>query len=185
MNIVAIQGSPRKDGKTAQALNMLVEDLVSKGHDVESIAVVDHQIKGCIGCLACHKIRDVPGCVMKDDDAPAIIDRLVAADAVIYASPLYAFDLSAQLKALIDRHNSICKWSRPDPVSLFEGKRVALLVTSGGADTEHVKGIFDLMFGRTLKATVIGEYFLPFSFRPDFGERARMTVDAIAADLTA
>lgn len=186
MNIITISGSPRINGKTAQALDLLEKELIAQGHNIERISVGDYHITGCKGCFACHTISDAPGCIVKDD-ASAIIDRLVVADAVIYASPLYAYDIAAQLKALVDRHNSVCKWTQPNPFSLFKGKRVALLITCGGPDgnnTEHVQGIFDLMFGRTLYANVMGKYTIPKSFDPDYTERALLVTQKMAQDLT-
>ena len=97
MNIITITGSPRMNGKTAQALNLLERELISQGHNIERISVSDYHITGCKGCFACHKVRDEPGCIIKDD-ASAIIDKLILADAVVYASPLYAYDITAQLK---------------------------------------------------------------------------------------
>ena len=66
MKVVTILGSPKKNGKTAEALTMLEDTLISGGNEVERISVVDYMVNGCHGCGACMAKKDEPGCVQKD-----------------------------------------------------------------------------------------------------------------------
>ena len=102
MRIATILGSPRRKGNTATVLG-LFEERVTPEHQVERIDIIDHPIRGCLGCQVCQRVVDRPGCRQKDD-AVAIFERLLVADAIVYATPLYAWSFSSQLKALSEPH---------------------------------------------------------------------------------
>jgi multimeric flavodoxin WrbA len=132
MNVVTILGSPRKKGNTATVLGWVEDELKGLGHDVERIDIAKHDVKGCIGCYKCQKTLDEPGCVQKDD-ALKIFHRMIGADAVVYSSPLYCWSWSGQIKPLIDRHFCLVKNAYAEGwTSLLEGKKAALVATSGG-----------------------------------------------------
>lgn len=183
MKILTIMGSPRKNGKTAEALGMFEENMLSQGNEVERVNVVDYHINGCLGCYACVVKPNEPGCVQKDD-LMLVFEKMFAADTIVYASPLYSFDLTAQLKPLIDRHFSLMK------TPLLDGKQTALFVTCAGG----VEGNADLvgeMFRRSFDGEkgifhtkLAGEYVVPFSVSPDFKERAKSVADKMAAELS-
>ena len=105
MNIVVLSGSPRKGGNT----DLLVEAFVkgaSKKHNVEVVLVRDHHINPCIGCDSCFK-RENNSC-FQNDNMQLIYDKLLHADMLVVASPVYFYGISSQLKAVIDRcHNPI------------------------------------------------------------------------------
>jgi multimeric flavodoxin WrbA len=185
MQIVTILGSPRRHGNTAAVLAHL-EGLLAGQHQVRRINVVDHKVRGCTGCGTCQKVLDEPGC-KQDDDALQILHRMCEADAVVYATPLYAWSFPAQIKALIDRHYCLTKWGDNGVVrSLLAGKRAALLVTCGDA----VEGNADLIqveFARQMEAArchAIGSYVVPHCSEPDrLGEPAWAVARALALDL--
>jgi len=132
MRIVTILGSPRKKGNTATVLGWVEDELKRLGHKVDRIDIVKHEVKGCIGCYKCQKTLDKPGCVHKDD-ALQLFGRMIAADAIIYSSPLYCWSWTGQIKPLIDRHFCLVKNAYADGwSSLLEGKKAALVTTSGG-----------------------------------------------------
>ncbi len=180
-------GSPRKNGNTAAVLNMFEERVIQQGHEVERINIVDCEVKGCVGCEACHQgVNDRPGCAQQDD-AEAVFKRMIASDAVIYASPLYAWDFSAQLKQLLDRHYCLVKnYGSPDYTSLLEGRRTALLVTCGGPldnNADIIQELFDRQ-NNALKCDVIGKYILSFCTTPDaLGDDARQIIENMLEDI--
>jgi multimeric flavodoxin WrbA len=132
MKVVSVLGSPRKKGNTAAVLGWIEEELKRLGHDVERIDAAAQSVKGCLGCYTCQKKLDEPGCVQKDD-ALQIFDKMIKADAIVYSSPLYCWSWSGQIKPLIDRHFCLVKNGYGDGwTSLIEGKKAALVVTSGG-----------------------------------------------------
>ena len=106
-NILAILGSPRKNGNSEDLCNKLIEALVPLfACETEVIRVAPKKIAPCIGCGGCDKTGM---CVVKDDmiDMYEKIDR---ADLMFLVSPTYFYSVSAQLKAFIDRGQA--RWSR-------------------------------------------------------------------------
>ena len=183
MKVMTILGSPKKNGNTAKVLGMF-ESLVSKGHEVERVNIVDADVKGCVGCYACQQNPDEPGCVQKDD-AVSIFERMMGADTVVYASPLYAWSFSSQMKAFLDRHLCLVTgYDTEDYKSLFAGKRIALLVTCGGpveGNADLIQTIFERLsdYGN---CNVIGKYVVPFCTSPDaMGPEASEIAEKMAA----
>ena len=73
------------------------------GHSVKFISLKDKKIAFCRGCLSCQKIHR---CVI-DDDANAIADEICDSDVIVWATPIYYYEMSGQMKTLIDRANSL------------------------------------------------------------------------------
>ena len=123
MNVLSLFGGPRKKGNTATVLGWVEDELIAIGHSVERVNLSSKDINGCIGCMKCKEKPDAPGCVQKDDGID-VINRMVENDAVIYASPLYYWGFSAQMKALIDRCFSLYRGAcgGPDHTSFVEGQ---------------------------------------------------------------
>jgi multimeric flavodoxin WrbA len=168
MKILTILGSPKKNGNTAGVLD-LFEKLVSDGHDVERIHLPQLNVNGCLGCYACMRTPDEPGCVQKDDGIE-LLERIFEADAVVYASPLYAWDVTSWLSAAMERHLCfVSGMGTPDCKSLVSGKPMALLVTCGGpveGNADLVQDRFD-RFGGFAQSKVVGKYVVPGCTTPD------------------
>lgn len=168
MKIVTILGSPRKKGNTAKLLSMF-EDKIQKRDNYERINITQYKVSGCIGCYKCKETDSEPGCVQKDD-ALAIFERMIQADAIVYASPLYCWSFTSQIKPLIDRHFCLASGEgTPDHDSLISGKLAALLVTCAGpieGNCDSIKNIFK-GFTDYLKLNSKGDYILPFCTTPD------------------
>ncbi len=168
MKIIVILGSPRKKGNTAKVLSMF-EDKVGNNHEVERINITRYKVGGCLGCYKCKEKKDEPGCVQKDD-ALTIFEKMIQADAIVYASPLYIWSFTSQIKPLIDRHFCLISGDgTPDQDSLISGKPVALLVTCAGpieGNCDAIQGIFT-GFADYAKLIAKGNYILPFCTTPD------------------
>lgn len=108
MKILTLMGSPRRKSNTAAVLSAF-EQLADQTHTIEHIDVVIHNIKGCIGCDNCQKDVQHPACIHKDD-LNTLLEKVTAADVIVYAAPVYVWGFSAQMKALIDRHYCLVKW---------------------------------------------------------------------------
>ena len=102
MNVVAINGSPRKDGNTAILIRKVFAELEREGIDTELIQLGGQTVPGCKACYACFKNRDGK-CVQMEDPVNHIIARMAKADGIIIGSPVYVSDVTAEVKALIDR----------------------------------------------------------------------------------
>lgn len=132
MNIVTIFGGPRAQGNTATVLGWVEDALREGGHSVERFNLNDLDIKGCQACFTCLESADEPGCVLHDDAQP-ILAAMTGADAVVYASPLYMWSVSSQLKSFLDRTFCLVRdYGGPNHRSFVEGAKTTLLVTCMG-----------------------------------------------------
>ncbi len=191
MKIIALQGSPKQKGNTAKVFQWVEEELISLGHEVESIYLNSKKIHGCLACGKCKEreksklditnkdnrtakannsdIIDRIGCV-QNDDAVKILELMVNADLVIFTSPIYFWGFTAQLKSLIDRTYSLyTNYHKPDHASLVEGQRQALLMTGGG-DYENNAQLISIAFNnlqKPLKSINVGELFIGNCSTPD------------------
>ena len=162
MKVIALQGSPRKKGNTARVLEWVKEELISSGHEFESIYLNSKNIHGCLACGKCKDLPDEIGCVQKDD-AIEILEKMVKANLVIFASPLYFWGVTAQLKAIIDRTYSLyVNYHQPDHASLVQGQRQALLSTGGGPYENNAEPVFTAFrrLQNPHKAVNAGELFI-------------------------
>ncbi|OUP10840.1 flavodoxin family protein [Collinsella sp. An2] len=100
MNIVILQGSPNHNGSTAMLVEEFARGAREAGHAVERIDVCAEDVNPCHGCVACG--YGARPCVQRDGMA-RILDRVLAADMLVLATPLYYYGMTAQLKAVIDR----------------------------------------------------------------------------------
>lgn len=102
MKALLLNGSPRK-GNTCAALEALKNGMSNiDGLEVNEVAAADVSVSGCIACEQC---ADGGKCVF-DDDTNAVVDAVVEADAVIFATPVYWWGITAQLKLIIDKFYS-------------------------------------------------------------------------------
>lgn len=99
MKIIILHGSPNKDGSTMVLVENFKSGAKEAGHTVKMIDVTKAKVSPCIGCVACG--YDGP-CVQKDD-TEMIRAEILSADMVVFATPLYYYGMSAQLKTVVDR----------------------------------------------------------------------------------
>ena len=129
MKIVAIVGSPRLGGNTDYLTDAALEEAAKCGVEVEKITLSDYEIKPCTGHEKCAAYKRC----LKLDDAPAILDKFQQADGIILATPVYYYNVTAQMKAFIDRNYFIYKKEQP-----YRAKAAGIIVIaeeSGIEDT--------------------------------------------------
>ena len=187
MKIVTILGSPKMEGNTAGALKIF-EDAVAEKHEIDRVNLPTMEVMGCQGCYACQQHPDEPSCVVRDD-ATDVLRRIVDADAIVYAAPLYMWGFPSKIHAFMERHLSLVTgYGGPQYVSLLEGKKAALLLTCGGpveGNTEAVQKVFD-SFTTYARSELVGKYIIADTTTPDeMGDKARDIVDRMAADIVA
>jgi len=109
-SILVITGSPKKDGNTAALVEWFAGAARSSGAVVEIInaATLDVKVNGCQSCRACQKRAEYV-CVF-NDGVKLALDKMMAAGAIVMATPLYFFSASAQIKQVFDRMFSLYKW---------------------------------------------------------------------------
>ena len=101
MKLVAIAGSPRKNGNSTALMRLAIEGAVERGATVEVLSARDLAVAGCLACGSCKRAADAV-CVQKDD-MHAVYAAIRECDALLLASPVYFYGLTAQIKAVVDR----------------------------------------------------------------------------------
>jgi len=129
MKIIGIVGSPRgMRGNTGRLMQEVLDAAEGRGAESESVALPGGTVLPCKACDTCHKKGRCP----QKDDFAEILDKVVAADGLVLASPNYIFNVSAQLKAFMDRCCGVIHTLG------FSGKYGASVVTSGGGDEQPI-----------------------------------------------
>jgi multimeric flavodoxin WrbA len=123
MNILVLNGSPRLNGNTMDMITGFKAGAEETGHTVQIENVAHMNVHGCLACEYCHT-KEKGICVQKDD-MQKIYPEILAADMLVFASPIYYFTLSAQLQSVIHRTYAI---GIPENI-----KKTVLIMSSGSA----------------------------------------------------
>ncbi|CAI83259.1 flavodoxin family protein [Dehalococcoides mccartyi] len=127
MKVLVIMGSPRSQGNTAFLLDEILSELEKEGIETRKIDIAQASIKPCLGHDNCAQYKKCP----QNDDMDAIFKEMSEADGFIVATPVYYYNVTAQLKAFIDRHYFLYKHD----VSLeFKAVGVVILAEEQGLD---------------------------------------------------
>ena len=102
-NVLVISSSLRPGSNSEVLAHAFAAGAESAGHRVEELSLRGKEIAFCKGCLACQKVGS---CVIRDD-AVAIAQKMKAADVIAFATPIYYYEMSGQMKTLLDRANSL------------------------------------------------------------------------------
>lgn len=108
MKVLAINGSPRVEGNTSLLIKTVLEPLEAEGIETEVIQIGGKPLRGCVACMKCWENQD-DKCVLKDDSLNEIAAKLKNADAVLLGSPTYFADITAEMKAFIDRSGMVAR----------------------------------------------------------------------------
>lgn len=98
-NVLILSGTPRVGGNSDVLCDQFAKGASEAGNSVEKIRIADKKIGFCTGCYGCESSGK---CVQKDD-MEAILDKMIDADVIVMATPVYFYTMDAQMKALIDR----------------------------------------------------------------------------------
>ena len=159
MKIIALNGSPRRNGNTATLLHKALEGASAAGAETECIDLYTLKYKGCISCFSCKRKDKQHGvCAVKDDLAP-VLEKVKQADAVLFGSPIYFMNLTSGLQAFLERFFfSQSIYSREVPSVL--GKKMpsafvyTMNVTKEHAEKYHLKD--SLMFYEMAALKILG-----------------------------
>lgn len=120
--IMIIQGSPRKNGNTATLSKAVAAEAEKNGAQVEFVILSNLNIKFCTACDHCQKDNS-DGCIIKDD-MTALYPKLEEADSIVFATPVYWFNMTAQIKTFIDRLYAV----GVEEKNIFKNKDMAALL---------------------------------------------------------
>ena len=133
-NILLISSTPRQGGNSDILCDHFIRGAQENGHKTEKIQLAGKTINHCVACYACKK-----GECIHDDAAPEIIQKMLTADVIVLATPVYFYTMCAQLKSLIDR----CVMVYPDMVN----KEFYFLVTMADTAQEMFRGTIEALNG--------------------------------------
>jgi multimeric flavodoxin WrbA len=102
MRVIAFNGSAQKEGNTSILLNTVLDELKAEGFGTEMYHLAGKPIQGCIACFKCQENKN-KRCVIEKDIVNECIQKMLEADGILLGSPTYFADLSAGMKALIER----------------------------------------------------------------------------------
>jgi Multimeric flavodoxin WrbA len=102
MKVVAINGSPNKEGNTFSAISVVCDQLKAENIECEIIHVGNKLIRGCMGCHQCAKNHNEK-CIIQGDDVNSIIRKMKEADGIILGSPVYFSGIAGTMKSFLDR----------------------------------------------------------------------------------
>ena len=131
MKILAIVGSPRLKGNTNYLVDQALEEAARLGADTEKIVLSQYEVNPCLGHDNCASFES---CLQKDD-AGWILDKFREADGVILATPVYYYNVPAQMKAFIDRNYFLYKHDQK-----YKARAVGIIIVAeqiGIEDTLH------------------------------------------------
>ena len=139
MQVIAFNGSPRKNGNTSTLIKALLEGAASAGAETTEVNLHHINMKGCMACYSCNEVK-FGVCAQKDDLSP-FLEAIKTSDAVVFGCPIYMYRISGQMKLLIDRMYSLYS---PKPEGGYNsevppGKKFALIVSQGAPDREQYK----------------------------------------------
>ena len=154
-NVVAFNGSPRKDGNTSILIRHILDELENEGIETEVVQVGGQMIRGCTDCRRCFENKNLR-CAFDDDIVNGCIEKMVEADGIILGSPVYFLDVTSEMKALIDRAGVVAR-ANDAPFRRKAAIAAAAVRRSGANHTVDTMLHFMLYSGMTVTgAPVIG-----------------------------
>jgi multimeric flavodoxin WrbA len=154
MKVVAVSGSARKGGNTAQLIEAVFVELRAAGIECELVELAGKDVRGCTACQKCGEMKDRQ-CHGRKDFINEVLPKLWEADGIILGSPTYFADLSSELKALIDRAGYV-SMRNGGLLSRKVGAAVVALRRGGGI---HVFDSINHLFAITQMVTVGSTYW--------------------------
>lgn len=133
MKVVAFNGSARKDGNTAILIRLALTELEKEGIATQMVQLAGETIRGCTACRKCQENKN-KRCALDNDMVNECIEKMLEADGIILGSPTYFADVTAEMKALIDRAGYVARANS----DMFKRKVGAAVVAVRRAGAIHV-----------------------------------------------
>jgi putative NADPH-quinone reductase len=139
MNVLTIHASPRKKGITSSLLSE-IEAAISHTHKIEAIRIHDLEMRPCIGCMKCRPDKI---CILPEDDAHMLAEKVKWSDFIIIGCPVYWGNMPSTLKLFFDRNVPLFEYAEAKAIRYFpkpqlRGKRAAIVVSSVGPFPFHL-----------------------------------------------
>lgn len=150
--VLILSGSPRKGGNSDMLCNEFMKGALEGGNKVEKVRVSEKNIGYCKACYYCRKSGGE--CAVKDDMAE-ILQKMIDADVLVFASPVYFYSIDAQLKTLIDR--TVARWTQ------VKNKEFYYIMTAADSENQAMdttlaclRGYADCVSGAKEKGVIYG-----------------------------
>ena len=141
MKVIAFNGSPRKDGNTSILLNFVLDELKQEGIETELIQLGGETLSGCRACYKCRETLDKK-CSITKDKLNEYLGKMIEAQGIVLGSPTYISDMTANMKALIERATIVSR-SNGD---IFKRKVGAAVIAVRRAGSNHVLSSINYFF---------------------------------------
>ncbi len=151
MKVVAFNGSARREGNTKILLETVLAEIRKEGIETELISLSGKNLAGCIACFKCFE-RKNRRCAVENDEMNSFIEKMLEAHGILLGSPTYFADLTANMKALIERAGMVARANS----DMFRRKVGAGVVAVRRAGSVHVFNSMNCFF-------LIGQMIVPGS----------------------
>jgi multimeric flavodoxin WrbA len=139
--LLAIVGSPRKGGNTDVLVDEALDAFCKDGGEVEKVILNSLQIKPCQGCFSCMTGDGLDSVCVQRDDMTELYQKMFTADALIWATPIYMWSPTAQMKLFLDRLFPLGNYQKTRWRCALNGKSVGLIIVYAETDPLH-SGVF-------------------------------------------
>lgn len=151
MKVTAFNGSARLNGNTAMLLNTVIDEIARERIETELVQLAGRPLRGCIACYRCFQNKN-GRCAVEDDEMNTHIEKMSASEGILLGSPTYFADVSAGMKALIERCGMVARANN----DMFRRKVGAGVVAVRRAGAIHVFSSLNYFF-------LIGQMIVPGS----------------------
>lgn len=134
--VLVLSGSPRKGGNSDLLCDEFLRGAVEAGNGAEKIRVVEKKVGYCAACYYCRKSG---GICSKKDDMGELLQKMIDADVIVLASPVYFYSIDAQLKTVIDR--TVARWTE------VKNKEFYYIMTCADAERESLERTLECFRG--------------------------------------
>ena len=134
--VLILSGSPRKNGNSDILCDEFYKGALANGNQVEKIRVAEQDINACLGCYYCRTHNGA--CVHKDGMAD-LLQKIIDADVLVLATPVYFYSMCAQLKTVIDR--TVARWRE------IKNKELYYIITSAENERDTLDGTITSLRG--------------------------------------
>jgi multimeric flavodoxin WrbA len=175
MKAIGVVGSPRKNGNVDTLVNAALEGAKGAGMETQLFRLGDMRLQGCVACRRCK----MDGICRYDDDLWKVLTAMQEADGVVLGAPIYYWQLSSQMRTLLDRTYAFLK---PDYSTRWKpGKRIVFITSQGFTEASAYVGVhkeLTSIFGQYAGFEVVGDITMTGGDDPSAARSRKDMMDA-------
>lgn len=177
MRICVLMGSLRPTRNTAEICKPFIDELRLNQVEVEYISLHNKNIAPCIGCYKCQNVEGEYGC-SQEDDMRGIIENILQANVLVFATPIYTWQATPPMKAVMDRMYGLNKFYGSAPRAVLNENQAYALIATCGYDLDYGAGLLDEGIKRWCKHSGL-EYLGMYAVRDEDDMASFQTEEAI------